>query len=69
MKGAMDLAEQLRTRVASYSFVFEGEKIPITISIGVATMGNEIISSTDFIKRVDEQLYRAKADGRNCIRG
>jgi diguanylate cyclase (GGDEF)-like protein len=68
-KGALELAEQLRKRVGSYTFIFEGEEIPITVSIGVAIMGNEIITSTDFIKRADEQLYKAKGDGRNCVRG
>jgi diguanylate cyclase (GGDEF)-like protein len=68
--GAMKLAEQLRKRVASHTFVFEGEDIPITVSIGVATIaGDEEISPTDFIKRADERLYEAKSDGRNCVRG
>ncbi len=68
-QGAMELADQLRKRVASYTFIFEGEEIPITVSIGVATMGSEPITPIDFLRRVDEQLYRAKADGRNCVRG
>ncbi len=68
-KGAMKLAEQLRTRVASHTFVFEGEEILITVSIGVSTMGNEAITPTEFIKRTDVHMYRAKSDGRNCVRG
>jgi diguanylate cyclase (GGDEF)-like protein len=63
------LAEQLRKRVASYTFVFEGEEIPITVSIGVATIQGDGISETEFIRRADEKLYQAKADGRNCVRG
>ena len=36
MYGGMELAEQIRKRVAAYTFIFEGEEIPITVSIGVA---------------------------------
>jgi diguanylate cyclase (GGDEF)-like protein len=68
-EGAMELAEQLRKRVASYTFVFEGEEIPITVSIGVATTRGEGIPESEFIKRADEKLYQAKAEGRNCVRG
>lgn len=68
-KGAMELAERLRERVESYSFLFDGEEIPITISVGVATMGKEVIATTDFIKRADVAMYKAKTDGRNLVRG
>lgn len=68
-EGAMELAEQLRKRVASYTFVFEGEEIPITVSIGVATVSTEDITENEFVQRVDEKLYQAKAEGRNCVRG
>lgn len=67
--GAMELAEQLRKRVASYTFVFEGEEIPVTVSIGVATIQGDGISETELIRRADEKLYQAKAEGRNCVRG
>ncbi len=67
--GAMELAEQLRKRVSSYTFVFEGEEIPITVSIGVATVSTEDISENEFVRRVDEKLYLAKSEGRNCVRG
>jgi two-component system, cell cycle response regulator len=67
--GAMELADQLLTRVASHTFVFEDEQIPITVSIGVSNMGSEQLSPTDFIRKADEMLYLAKSEGRNCVRG
>lgn len=67
--GAMELAEQLRRRVSAYTFVFEGEEIPITISVGVATIEGEGISAEEFIQRADEKLYQAKSAGRNRVRG
>jgi two-component system, cell cycle response regulator len=69
LDGALELAEQLRDRVESHRFSFEGESIPITVSIGVATTRGEPLAPNEFIKRADEELYRAKSDGRNCVRG
>jgi diguanylate cyclase (GGDEF)-like protein len=68
-EGAMELAEQLRKRVASHTFVFEAEEIPVTVSIGVCTIQDDNIPENELIRRVDEKLYLAKADGRNCVRG
>ncbi len=66
--GAIELAEQLRRRIASHTFIFEGEEIPITVSVGVASMDDCAITPLNFIKRSDKALYKAKAEGRNCVR-
>jgi diguanylate cyclase (GGDEF)-like protein len=68
-EGAMELAEQLRKRVASHTFVFEAEEIPVTVSIGVSTVVDENIPENELIRRADEKLYLAKSEGRNCVRG
>jgi two-component system, cell cycle response regulator len=68
-EGAMELAEQLRKRVASHTFVFEGEEIPVTVSIGVSMVQEESIPENELIRRADEKLYLAKSEGRNCVRG
>lgn len=66
---AITLAEQLRLLVEKHSFIFEGEEIPVTISVGVMTTdGGEKLTSAEFIKAADEQLYIAKSQGRNCVR-
>jgi two-component system, cell cycle response regulator len=66
---ALTLADQLRRLVEKHRFIFEGEKIPVTISIGVMTTdGGEKLTSAEFIKAADEQLYVAKSQGRNCVR-
>jgi diguanylate cyclase (GGDEF)-like protein len=67
--GALELAEQIRALVEGHTFIFEGEEIVITISIGVSTTRTENLAAEDFIKMADTQLYKAKSDGRNCIRG
>jgi diguanylate cyclase (GGDEF)-like protein len=68
-QGAMDFAEQLRSLVEQEPFEFEDEIIPVTISVGVATVVGEPVSTRKFIKMTDENLYRAKRGGRNRVVG
>lgn len=66
-KGALIFAERLRVAVESASFVIEsGEKLSVTISVGVATF-QEGDSQEAFFERADQALYRAKHAGRNRI--
>jgi diguanylate cyclase (GGDEF)-like protein len=66
LNGATALAENLRARVANHGFVFQGEKIPVTISIGTALL-QEDRTAADLIQRADEKLYEAKRGGRNRV--
>jgi two-component system, cell cycle response regulator len=66
MQGAVTLAENLRGRVASHPFVFQGERIPVTISVGCAMLAEEK-GATELIQRADEKLYEAKRGGRNRV--
>ena len=66
---AMVFAEKIRRLVERSSFAFEDKIIPITISVGVATVGEDPPSVEAFIKMADEKLYEAKDSGRNCIKG
>jgi two-component system cell cycle response regulator len=68
-QGAMDFAEQIRQLVERDPFEFEGEVIPLTISVGVATIIGEPVEMLKFITIADENLYRAKHTGRNCVVG
>jgi diguanylate cyclase (GGDEF)-like protein len=69
LPGAQALAENLRTRVAGHSFIFQGERIPTTISVGCAQLTKEDKAAADLIQRADEKLYEAKRGGRNQVRG
>jgi two-component system, cell cycle response regulator len=66
MQGAVTLAENLRGRVAGHPFVFQGERIPVTISVGCAMLAEEK-GATELIQRADEKLYEAKRGGRNRV--
>jgi two-component system cell cycle response regulator len=67
--GAMIFGEQIRRLVADEVFEYEGDRFPVTISVGVATVEGEGVDTTAFIKMADDNLYRAKREGRNKVIG
>jgi two-component system, cell cycle response regulator len=66
---AHQFAEKVRRIVETTEFRFEGTLIPVTISMGVATLDLEEPAAAMLIKRADERLYEAKSAGRNCVKG
>jgi two-component system, cell cycle response regulator len=61
--------ERLRNLVAKTSFKHEQAVIPVTLSIGIASLSDCNDASVDQLVRVaDARLYAAKAAGRNCCR-
>lgn len=69
MRGAVPYAERLRKHIEQTKFCDEAElPLKITVSGGVAGIP-DIPADTvdDLIKKADEALYRAKANGRNRI--
>jgi two-component system, cell cycle response regulator len=68
--GAMKFGEQIRSIVANKPFEYEGDVLNITISVGVATTsGSDPLDPLEFIRIADENLYRAKNEGRNRVVG
>ena len=59
-------AEKLRAAIEACPFHFKGEPVTLTASIGVSAFkaGDR---SAHVLKRADEALYRAKANGRNGV--
>lgn len=64
---AAQYAEKLRSLIESNIFEFEGQVIPVTVSIGVANLSNKIRSVTSFAQEADRALYQAKESGRNRV--
>jgi len=62
-----ELAERIRTIVAASRVEFEGNVIPVTVSIGVASLAccPPGASLEQLITVADERLYAAKEGGRN----
>jgi diguanylate cyclase (GGDEF)-like protein len=65
--GGVSLAEKLRKLVESERFVYNGEVIPVTLSLGVAAFDATLETSEALIAKADERLYQAKRGGRNRV--
>jgi diguanylate cyclase (GGDEF)-like protein len=63
---AEKIAERIRLSIESEPFLFNDTKIPITISLGVATLSPDF-NLENAIGRADSALYRAKENGRNRV--
>lgn len=67
IKTALEVAERIRTTIESSEFIFEGKKIPVTISLGVASRQTTEMDWSSFLQRADEALYKSKQSGRNRV--
>jgi diguanylate cyclase (GGDEF)-like protein len=68
-EGALEFGESIRHIVAREPFEFEGDRIQVTISVGVAVVDGQPTELGAFVKAADENLYRAKRAGRNQVVG
>jgi len=64
---AIVLSERLRKAVESAEFVYEGNRIPVTISLGIASMTKGGDDVDKLLAVADSRLYLAKQKGRNRI--
>ncbi|BCB19621.1 PleD family two-component system response regulator [Bosea sp. ANAM02] len=66
---AYRVAERIRERVESTPFAVQNNTrdIKVTVSVGVSNRRAGDASSADMMKRADDALYRAKANGRNRV--
>ncbi|SMF65154.1 7TMR-DISM extracellular 2 [Alteromonadaceae bacterium Bs31] len=66
--GASNFAENIRQEMEASHFYEEGVRIPITISIGIASLpATTDLEPDKLIKAADIALYGAKNYGRNCV--
>ncbi len=59
------LANKIREQIMDSKFHYEGASVQITVSAGIAHFKHDDMID-DVLKRADEALYQAKANGRNC---
>ncbi len=68
LDGAHRAAETLRRELAALPIEWDGRVVRITSSFGVACARSNELDPTPLIARADAALYRAKREGRNCVR-
>lgn len=62
-------AEQIRSRIASQPVQTTGGALSITMSLGVlASEDWDLYLAEEVLREADVALYKAKAEGRNCVR-
>jgi len=66
-KTGSEIAERVRASVEAHPFIYEGKRIPVTTSMGVAEIRADIESSQTLLKAADKALYAAKQGGRNRV--
>lgn len=68
LKGAIEVAERVRKSIAATPLEVDNQRIPFSISIGVATHpAAQKADREQLLNRADMALYDAKAQGRNRV--
>ena len=63
--GALEVAERLREKVEKILPVFNGDTVPVTISLGIAAFPMDTDNQEKLFSYADQALYNAKENGRN----
>lgn len=66
IEGASAVAEKIRAIIEARPFTFEGTRIAVTSSFGVAAFERGMTDEA-LIKLADDRLYQAKREGRNQV--
>lgn len=69
LESALQAAERLRLAVREHVRLAADRSIVITASMGVAELHTDDADMHELLQRADEQLYRAKESGRDCVCG
>ncbi|MFY7991805.1 MAG: diguanylate cyclase [Bacteriovoracaceae bacterium] len=67
LKQGFEIAERLRKLVEKHEFIYDGKRLPVTASIGVADYRQGVATGTDLFKRADSSVYKSKEGGRNQV--
>ena len=71
LQNGLQFAERLRQAVANTDFIFNRERIPVTVSVGLVAasqlVGEGEISVEELVRVADRRLYLAKEEGRNRV--
>jgi diguanylate cyclase (GGDEF)-like protein len=68
IEAAVERADALRVALASDGVRYRDTNLTATVSVGVASFPSHGAHASDLLGAADNALYRAKSDGRNCVR-
>jgi two-component system cell cycle response regulator len=66
-RAAVQIADRIRALVERYTFLWDQQSIPVTLSIGVANLSSAEKDSQALMEAADAALYQAKRSGRNRV--
>ncbi|MEJ5224408.1 MAG: GGDEF domain-containing protein, partial [Anaerolineales bacterium] len=67
-EAALKIAERLRTVIENFPQTYNGERVHLTISVGLACwQPGEKITLAELVQQADEALYLSKQSGRNRV--
>lgn len=64
---AAEVAERIRKKIESFEFVYEGKRIPVTVSMGVSSLKKDFPDAQEMYKAADKALYESKRTGKNKV--
>jgi diguanylate cyclase (GGDEF)-like protein len=64
-EGSLVPANRIRTTIESYDFRINGQRVPITVSLGVCCYPDLARTKQELIMKADTALYYSKVGGRN----
>ena len=64
-KGALEVAERMRNRIAGSPLDYQGKRLAVSVSIGIASFPEDGATLDSLASHADRALYAAKQDGRN----
>ncbi len=64
---AEEIGERIRATIEKHEFKFDGKKLPVTISMGIASQEKEMRSFDELFAKADSALYASKNSGRNRV--
>jgi diguanylate cyclase (GGDEF)-like protein len=67
LKQGFEIAERLRNLIQKHEFIYDGKRLPVTASVGIADYRQGVNNGTDLFKRADKAVYISKDGGRNQV--
>jgi two-component system cell cycle response regulator len=67
LKQGFEIAERLRKLIEGHQFMYDGKRLPVAASVGVADYRQGVTNGTDLFKRADSAVYKSKDGGRNQV--